>query len=299
MVDAAANPIIPTIPVAFTSFAVGTASTTPVPGDGDGAGLDAPQHRGDRRPERRRLERHRRIQGRRQEPRRWSSTRTSTRSTAPACSTTPPAPRRSSTSPQQMKNVNPREQAAVHLVRRRGAGPAGLRVLRQQPHVDRAQPHRLRPRRGRDGHAELHDRRPRSGGAGPLRRTCHADVPESGLQGVDGRARPGDRLLRLDRAEPRAVLAGRNRRDQLQRRRHPGQRPADRAGLLQDPGRRSTCSAATSATSRATSRASTAAASTTRSCWCDNLSQQRPGGADVHVEGVRRPWSSRWPSTRR
>ena len=72
-------------------------------------------------------------------------------------------------------------------------------------------------------------------------------------------------LLRLDRAQPRAVLAGRNRRDQLQRRRNPRQRPADRAGLLQDPGGGRPVRRLTSATSRATSRASTAAASTTRS----------------------------------
>ena len=45
-------------------------------------------------------------------------------------------------------------------------------------------------------------------------------------QGID--------VLQLDRPEPRAVLAGRNRRVQLQRGRDPGQRRADRPGLLQD-----------------------------------------------------------------
>ena len=34
---------------------------------------------------------------------------------------------------EKMKNVNAAQQAAVHLVRRRGAGSAGLGVLRQQP----------------------------------------------------------------------------------------------------------------------------------------------------------------------
>ena len=43
-------------------------------------------------------------------------------------------------------------------------------------------------------------------------------------------------VLQLDREEPRAVLAGRNRRVQVQRCRDPGQRHADRAGLLQDAG---------------------------------------------------------------
>ena len=37
---------------------------------------------------------------------------------------------------EQMKNVQPAQQAAVHLVRRRGARPAGLAVLRQQPHAE-------------------------------------------------------------------------------------------------------------------------------------------------------------------
>ena len=67
--------------------------------------------------------------------------------------------------------------------------------------------------------------------------TVLADLPEPRLQGVDGRTGSDDLVLRLDRAQPRAVLAGWNRRDQLQRRWNPRQRRADGTGLLQDPGR--------------------------------------------------------------
>ena len=75
--------------------------------------------------------------------------------------------------------------------------------------------------------------------AGPdlFGRTVTIDVPQPGVQAVDGRARPSGRLPGLDREEPRVPVAGGDRRDQLQQRRHPGQRRADRTGLLQDPGR--------------------------------------------------------------
>jgi hypothetical protein len=46
----------------------------------------------------------------------------------------------------------------------------------------------------------------------------------------------GHRLLHLDREEPRALLARRNRRVHLQQRGDPGERRADRSGLLQDKG---------------------------------------------------------------
>ena len=130
------------------------------------------------------------------------------------------------------------------------------------------------------------DRRPRSGGAGPVQRTVHDDVPEPRLQGIDGRAGSGDRLLRLDRAQPRAVLTGRNRRVQLQRRRNSRQRPADRAGLLQDPGR--------SRPVRRFPRELRGQHPELRRRMCRQPvpvvrqpEQQRSDGAHVHVEGVR------------
>ena len=44
---------------------------------------------------------------------------------------------------QKMKNVQAAEQAALHLVRRRGTGPPGVGVLRQQSVLERTESHRL------------------------------------------------------------------------------------------------------------------------------------------------------------
>ena len=71
--------------------------------------------------------------------------------------------------------------------------------------------------------------------AGPdlFSRTVSTTFPQR-VRAVEGRARPGGRLPRLDRQEPPVPVAGRDRRVQLQHGRRPGQRRADRAGLLQD-----------------------------------------------------------------
>jgi hypothetical protein len=62
------------------------------------------------------------------------------------------------------------------------------------------------------------------------------DVPAERLRAVEGRARHGRELLQLHREEPHLLLAGRNRRGAVPVGGHSGQRPADRAGLLQDAG---------------------------------------------------------------
>ena len=113
------------------------------------------------------------------------------------------------------------------------------------------------------------------------------DVPEPGLQAVEGRARPGGRLLRLDRQEPRVPVAGRDRRVQLQQRRHPGQRRADRAGLLQDPGRGRPVRRPDAATSRATSGRLRRRLRRQPVPLVRQPRQQRPEVHDVHVEDVR------------
>ena len=71
---------------------------------------------------------------------------------------------------QQMKNVNPRNKLRFIWF-----GGEELGLLGSQYYVNNlsqagAEPHRLRPRRRRDGDAELPHRRPRSG----RRRTCSA-----------------------------------------------------------------------------------------------------------------------------
>ena len=56
LVDAAGNPIIPTIPVAFTSFDIGQTLYKPVPAGGaeqHGAAGHEPGHQGDRQAEHR------------------------------------------------------------------------------------------------------------------------------------------------------------------------------------------------------------------------------------------------------
>ena len=143
-----------------------------------------------------------------------SSTRTSTRSTAPACSTTRRARRRSSTRPADEEG-EPAQQAAVHLVRRRGARPARLDVLRQQPELDRA------GHIGYDLDADV-TATPNYliGVLDPAAADFFApdrvdDVPGQRVRAVEGRARPRRRLLQLDRQEPRVLLAGRNRRVQF------------------------------------------------------------------------------------
>ena len=89
---------------------------------------------------------------------------------------------------QQMKNVNPLNKLRFIWFGGEEVGPARLLVLRQQPELERPEPHRLRPRRGRDGDAQLHHRRPRPGRAGPVQRHRLEHVPQPGLQGLDGRA---------------------------------------------------------------------------------------------------------------
>ena len=82
--------------------------------------------------ERRRLQRDRGIEGRRQEPRRrrrCAPRRDLRRGHARQRVRLGDDPRHRA----EDEERQPAEQAAVHLVRRRGAGPAGLAVLRQQP----------------------------------------------------------------------------------------------------------------------------------------------------------------------
>jgi hypothetical protein len=135
---------------------------------------------------------------------------------------------------QMMKNVNPANHLRFIWFGGEALGPLRIGVLRQQPDLDAGESHQLRPRRGRVRDAELHHRSPRSRGAGPVQQAGAGDVREQGLQAVAGRARPGDRVLRQGRLQPRADLAERHRRDLVQPHRRPGQRPAHRAELLQD-----------------------------------------------------------------
>ena len=171
LLDANNNPFVPTIPVAFTSFDIGSSALDAVHRREQNGTLPAHRHRhpDHHRPEPRRLERDRGVQGRRPEPRprgRRAPGRDLRRGHARQRVGLRDDPRHRRADEERQ----PAEQAAVHLVRRRGAGSAGLAVLRQQPVEAGAEPHRLRPRRGRDGDAELPHRRPRSG----RRRTCSA-----------------------------------------------------------------------------------------------------------------------------
>ena len=101
LVDAAGNPIIPTIPVAFTSFDIGHDLYNAVPAGGQGGtalpvmNLEHPRRSSTRTPTTTTSSPSRRAATRTTS---WSSTRTWTRSTARECSTTLPAPRRSWTS---------------------------------------------------------------------------------------------------------------------------------------------------------------------------------------------------------
>ena len=90
---------------------------------------------------------------------------------------------------EQMRKVHPQEQAAVHLVRWRGARPARLGLLRPQPQHRGAESHQLRPRRRCDRDAELPDRRPRSGRPRPVQPDGVGDVPGQRVRAVEDRAR--------------------------------------------------------------------------------------------------------------
>ena len=83
---------------------------------------------------------------------------------------------------------------------------------------------------------ELRHRDPRSGSAGLLRPDRLNDVPGQRLWAVSGLKGSVDPVFQLNRAQPHPVLAGGNGRVQLQHGRNPGQRHADRSGLLQDAG---------------------------------------------------------------
>ena len=134
----------------------------------------------DRRPEPRRLERHRGVQGRRPEPRprgRRAPGRDLRRRHARQRVGLGDDPRHRRADEERQ----PAEQAAVHLVRRRGARPARARSTTSTTCQQAgAEPHRLRPRRRRDGDAELPHRRPRSGRPGPVRPDGDDDVPATG-----------------------------------------------------------------------------------------------------------------------
>ena len=71
----------------------------------------------------------------------------------------------------------PGEQAALHLVRRRGAGSPGFLVLHQQSDLERTQPHRLRPRRRCHGDAQLRRRSSRSRRARPVQWHVYLTFP--------------------------------------------------------------------------------------------------------------------------
>ena len=207
MVDADSNPFVPDIPVAFTSFAIGQslyneyqAGTPPVmnlsiheivdPNRTDynliaeSKGGDPEPRRGRRRAPRRDLRRGHARQRLRlgDDPRH-----------RPGDAQGPPA-----------------EQAALHLVRRRGARRAGLRsTTSTTSRASELGEDPLRPRRRRDGDAELLHRRPRPGGRGPVRAHGQQAVPAAGVRAVEVRPRHGGQLLRLDREEPHLLLAGR------------------------------------------------------------------------------------------
>ena len=238
--------------------------------------LTEPEHPRDRRPEPRRLQRHRGVQGRRPEPRRGRRR----------------APRRDLRRRHARQRLrlgdDPRhrpedaerpsaEQAAVHLVRRRGARPPGLQVLRQQPRRDRAEPHRLRPRRRRHGDAELLIGVLDPAAVGPLR--PHGHRRRSRTRSTSRRRSRATRRSRTSTRSGRTTsffspigtdafsfnVAG-----------DPGQRSADRAGLLQDPGRGRPVRRLPRQLRGQRRRASTAAASTTRSAGATTSSNNDP-----------------------
>ena len=158
---------------------------------GTRAAGDEHQHPGDRQSERRRLQRHRRIQGRRQnnvvvvDAHLDAIYGAGMLDNASGSATILDIA-------QKMKNVNPLNKLRFIWFGGEELGLLGSTYYVNNLTLDRAQPHRLRPRRGRDGDAELHHRGPRPGGAGPLQRgTVTHDVPEPRLPGVDSRAGPG------------------------------------------------------------------------------------------------------------
>jgi Peptidase family M28 len=84
-----------------------------------------------------------------------------------------------------MKNVDPVNKLRFIWFGGEVARALGIDVLRQQPELERPQSHRLRPRRGCHRDAQLHHRRARSGRAGLLRRHGHELLPQPRVQGVD------------------------------------------------------------------------------------------------------------------
>ena len=84
---------------------------------------------------------------------------------------------------EQMQNVNPRNKLRFIWFGGEELGLLGSEYYVNNLSSNRAESHRLRPRRGRDGDAELPDRRPRSGrhrtcSAGRSRRRSRTDVYE-------------------------------------------------------------------------------------------------------------------------
>ena len=197
-----------------------------------------------------------------------------------------------------MRNVKPRNKLRFIWFGGEELGLLGSDVLCQQPDPERARQDRLRPRRGRDGDAEL-------------RRSASSTRPGSTCS-----PRPSRR---------------RSRRRSTSRRRSPATRAIDyfdsiglnhelfspvgtdafnfnRAGIpasgvltgqdcckTQDD---VDLFGGPSATSRATSRASTAAASTTRSAGA-TTSATTTRKCSRSCRRASPTWSSRWPSTRR
>ncbi len=134
LLDANNNPILPKIPVAFTSFAIGKhlydQYNNAVQNHTALAAAHA-RHPVDQQAEGRRLQRDRRIRGRRSQPRRRrrrAPGRDLRRGHARQRLRFGDDPRHR---PHDAQGAHP-QQAAVHLVRRRGTGAAGLAELRQQ-----------------------------------------------------------------------------------------------------------------------------------------------------------------------
>ena len=197
---------------------------------------------------------------------------------------------------QKMRKVNPLQQAAVHLVRRRGARPAGLDVLRQQPQPDRARQDRLRPRRRRDGDAELRHRRPRPGGGRPVR--PRRSRRRSRRRSTSRRRSRATRrqLLQLDREEPRfSSRPSGTDAFSFNQAGHSRQRRADRAGLLQDARRRSTCSAASLGNFEGNVPSTDGGCVDNPFRWCDNLDNNDPEVL-TFMSKASPTWSSRWPT---
>ena len=96
-------------------------------------------------------------------------------------------------------------------------------------------------------------------------RTVSETFPAQRVRAVEVRARPRRELLRLDRQEPHLLLARGHRRGAVPVGGRSRQRPADRAGLLQDPGGGRPVRRLPRQLRGQRARASTAAASTTRS----------------------------------